>query len=114
MTAVFLDPPYADTATRDDNLYRCDSETVAHDVRAWAIEQGDNQLMRIALCGYDGEHDMPSTWDVEEWDAGTGYGGQAAEDTRTGNGKRERIWYSPACLPKKRSTQMTLFAAGKN
>src|SRR5208283_1658923 len=38
LTAVFLDPPYADTAKRDPELYRYDSESVAHDVREWAIE----------------------------------------------------------------------------
>ena len=95
-TGVFLDPPYADTAMRAGDLYRVDSETVAHGVREWAIANGDNPLLRIALCGYEGEHEMPSSWSVHEWSAGAGVGGQAEE--RTGNGKRERIWFSPACL----------------
>ncbi len=96
MTGVFLDPPYADTADRQSDLYRKDSEDVAHKVREWAIENGDNPLLRIALCGYDGEHVMPDTWSVHGWSAGAGLGGQAEE--RTENGKRERIWFSPACL----------------
>jgi hypothetical protein len=96
ITGVFLDPPYADTANRNNNLYRCESKTVAHDVREWAIEQGKNKLMRICLAGYDGEHQMPDNWLVHVWNAGEGYGGQATE--RTGNGKRERLWFSPACL----------------
>jgi DNA adenine methylase len=96
MTAVFLDPPYADTAHRNADLYAQDSLTVAHDVREWAIGAGVNPLMRIALCGYEGEHDMPADWAVHSWNAGEGYGSQA--DKRTGNGKRERIWFSPACL----------------
>lgn len=96
LTGVFLDPPYADTAERQSGLYREDSEDVAHAVRAWAVEHGTNPLMRIALCGYQGEHEMPTTWAVHEWSAGAGFGGQAAE--RTENGDRERIWFSPSCL----------------
>jgi hypothetical protein len=95
MTGVFLDPPYADTAKRQDNLYRQDSQDVAHDVREWAIANGDNQLLRIALCGYEGEHVMPDSWSVYAWNAGEGFGAQATE--RTENGEKERIWFSPAC-----------------
>ena len=101
-TAVFLDPPYADTANREPGIYREDSESVAHAVRAWAIENGANPLMRIALCGYEGEHEMPDNWAVHAWNAGAGYGAQKkqADDDETplGQGRRERIWYSPHCL----------------
>ncbi len=106
MTAVFLDPPYADTADRASDLYRVDDESVAHDVREWAIENGKRPDMRIALCGYEGEHVMPDSWSVQSWSAGDGFGGQASE--RTKNGKRERIWYSPACMS---SVQRDLFSA---
>jgi DNA adenine methylase len=95
-TAVFLDPPYADTAGRASDLYREDSESVAHGVREWAIANGANPLLRIALCGYEGEHAMPSDWRVYQWSQGDGFGGQAAQ--RTNNGDRERIWFSPHCL----------------
>jgi hypothetical protein len=95
LTGVFLDPPYADTADRAPDLYRTDSATVAHAVRAWAIRNGENPLLRVALCGYDGEHEMPASWAVYRWLAGDGFGGQATE--RTKNGQRERIWFSPAC-----------------
>ena len=105
LTGVFLDPPYADTADRAKNLYRKDCLNVAHDVREWAIANGDNKLLRIALCGYEGEHVMPDNWTVHEWSAGEGFGGQAEE--RTENGKRERIWFSPHCLGKQ---QADLFA----
>jgi hypothetical protein len=96
VTAIFLDPPYADTANRNKTLYRLDSESVAHAVREWAIEQGGNPLLRICLAGYEGEHQMPNDWQVFAWNAGAGFGGQAKE--QTGNGKRERLWFSPACL----------------
>ncbi len=104
LTGVFLDPPYADTASRTSDLYRVDCERIAHDVRAWAIANGERDDMRIALCGYDGEHDMPASWSVYEWNAGEGFGGQA--DERSGNGRRERIWFSPACV----TQQPSLFA----
>ena len=95
MTGVFLDPPYADTAKRASNLYRVDCEQVAHAVKEWAIEQGKNSLMRIALCGYSDEHVMPENWECFSWKQGDGYGGQAKE--RSNNGAKERIWFSPAC-----------------
>lgn len=95
MTAVFLDPPYSDKAKRGPDIYSHESLTVAHDVREWAIANGDNPLMRIALCGYEGEHVMPESWSVYSWNAGQGYGAQAS--VKKLNGKRERIWFSPAC-----------------
>lgn len=100
MTGVFLDPPYADTASRTKGLYATDCEQVAHKAREWAIEQGKNPKMRIVLAGYEGEHDMPSDWHVDEWEAIGGYGliSQDAEQTGRANKKRERLWCSPACL----------------
>lgn len=56
-TAVFLDPPYSAEAGRDANIYSEESLTVAHDVRRWCEEHGADPRLRIALCGYEGEHD---------------------------------------------------------
>ena len=99
MTGVFLDPPYADTATRTEGLYATDSESVAHQVREWAIEQGGNKNMRIVLAGYEGEHQMPSTWRTVEWKATGGYGLISDDEEQTGraNRGRERLWLSPHC-----------------
>lgn len=104
LTGVFLDPPYSDLANRTENLYAVDCIRVAHEVRDWAIAHGDHPLMRIAMCGYEGEHVMPDNWSVYEWNAGVGYGAQAEKQTE--NGKRERIWFSPLCQGPK---QRTLF-----
>ena len=95
-TGVFLDPPYADTANRCDKLYACDSLSVAHEVQKWCVENGDNPLFRIALCGYEGEHVMPATWEGLPWKASGGYSNQS----RLGNDNcaKERIWFSPHCL----------------
>ena len=96
LTGVFLDPPYSDEAERDDDLYSSDSGMVANEVRDWAISSGDNPDMRIALCGYEGEHAMPESWDCVAWKACGGYGSQANGSGRD-NAGRERIWFSPHC-----------------
>jgi hypothetical protein len=100
ITAVFLDPPYADTAERTEGLYAIDDLSVAHDVRAWATEQASNPLMRICLAGYDGEHAMPDDWEVVEWKAQGGFGSQNDDKDGIGrtNSARERLWFSPHCL----------------
>jgi site-specific DNA-adenine methylase len=97
LTGVFLDPPYADTAGRQDNIYSSDSNDVSHEVREWAIENGDNREMRIALCGYEGEHTMPDSWECVAWKGCGGYGSQGNGSGRE-NADRERIWFSPHCL----------------
>ena len=96
ITGVFLDPPYADTAKRTDDLYAVDCQSVAHDVREWAIANGDNPLLRIVLAGYEGEHAMPPTWRAHAWSAGNSYGSSKATP---GNRHKERLWFSPHCLP---------------
>ena len=97
LTGVFLDPPYADTANRDSELYAVDSLTVAHEVREWAIEHGDDQKMRICLAGYEGEHQMPESWECVEWKASGGYGSQRLGGDNE-NAAKERLWFSPNCL----------------
>lgn len=96
LTGVFLDPPYADTAKRSDGLYAKDSLSVAHDVREWAIANGDNPLMRIALCGYEGEHEMPDSWECVAWKAHGGYGSRTEKGLQ--NAHKERIWFNKYCL----------------
>ncbi len=97
LTAVFLDPPYIAQDSREANLYGTDDGTVATAVRAWAIERGDDPRIRIVLCGYEGEHDMPAGWRVVAWKAKGGYGSQGHGRGRE-NAKRERLWLSPHCL----------------
>lgn len=58
--------------------------------------------MRIALCGYTGEHDGEMTaagWTPVYWKAHGGYGTQAGADGRgRANAHREVIWFGPHCL----------------
>ena len=95
-TGVFLDPPYSDAAERDSNIYTQDDLTVARAVREWAIAQGSNPLMRIALCSY-GEAALPKGWQRFSWAAHGGYGVQRASE-RNNNRERETIDFSPHCL----------------
>ena len=105
LTGVFLDPPYSESADRNATLYRVEDLTIAQDVALWAMVNGDNPLMRIAVCGYEGEHTFPSSWDCIEWKAHGGYGNQGKAYA---NGARERIWFSPHCL-KPLASQLSMF-----
>ena len=101
--AVFLDPPY-DLAIRDKGCYATDSDGVAVRAREWAVEHGNDQSIRIALCGYQGEHAMPEGWSCYEWSAAGGY----SRDGSRGQSNRslERIWFSPHCLNPKHEGQL--------
>ena len=95
LTGVFLDPPYSH-AEREKNLYNEDND-ISGAVREWAIEAGKNPLMRVALCGYRGEYEMPSDWLTYSWSTNGGYGSQGHGRGRE-NKSREVVWFSPACL----------------
>jgi len=108
LTAVFLDPPYADTAERTPDLYRIDSLDVAHAVREWAIANGSDKKMRIALCGYEGEHVMPADWECFSWKASGGYS-IGKKSASSDNSRKERIWFSPHCIAANSDRQLDLF-----
>jgi len=88
--AVFLDPPYATSG----DLYAHAGGDVAIAVREWCISAP--RELRIILCGYDDEHDalLGHGWAVTEGKAGGG----AGYSTNSFNGRRERLWLSPACI----------------
>lgn len=96
LTGVLLDPPYASHLRTD--CYTHDSAGISSAVREWAVANGDNPLLRIALCGYVGEHDMPSSWECLAWKTRGGYGNLSVKGRGRENAGRERIWFSPACL----------------
>lgn len=97
LTGVVLDPPYDDGA-----IAYAGGQVDLQAVRSYAIEAGANPLMRVALCGYDGEHEMPADWECVPWKARGGYGSQGDGAGRE-NAGRERVWFSPACLRPQRS-----------
>jgi hypothetical protein len=93
---VFLDPPYTRTE-RTKDIYTQESD-VAEAVRDWATHHGDNPALRIVLCGYEGEHEMPDTWRQIAWKTHGGYGNNG-EGLGRDNKDRERLWLSPHCQP---------------
>lgn len=101
---VFLDPPY-DQDIRSDELYAEDERGVSRRAFEWAVAHGDDPELRIAFCGYAGEHQFPADWEEVAWKASRGYAG---EDNQ--NRELERIWFSPHCLkPSSATQQMALF-----
>jgi DNA adenine methylase len=87
IAGVLLDPPYSLT----DAVYAHDSKSISGEVREWALANGENPLLRIALCGHTAEgHEMLEShgWKVAKWKS-SGY--QGGDD-------RERIWFSPHCI----------------
>jgi hypothetical protein len=103
---IFLDPPYSDEAGRNNDIYNIDSLTVAHDVRRWCLENGDNPRYRIVLAGYEDEHaeHMPPSWRMMKWSAHTAYNTASSAERGDGNAEnrhKERLWFSPHCLHEK-------------
>lgn len=109
LTGVFLDPPYDMRVVQDkpgsdgnaatDVLYNQHDNDLSRKVAAWAIAHGDDPMLRIAVCGYEGEHDVfPSDWECIAWKANGGYANQAGETQGKVNASRERIWFSPSCI----------------
>jgi len=101
--AIFLDPPYS---TSGDPYAHVDTD-VAQAVREWCLTKADPS-MRIVLCGYDDEH---KELENAGWSVIAGRsGGGAGYSVRSDNGRRERLWMSPACLTM--NQQGDLFAEG--
>jgi site-specific DNA-adenine methylase len=98
LTGVLLDPPYSAEEARTSDLYRIESETVAHDVRAWCLANGPK--LRVVLCGYGTVHDalLDAGWTKTAWQANGGFGNQGQGQGRA-NAAREQLWCSPHCLP---------------
>lgn len=103
-TGVFLDPPYA--SEEHSVTYSAETSDTSRRVLEWAVANGGNPLLRIALCGYEGEHVLPASWECVPWKARGGYGSQG-NGTGRENSTRERVWFSPACM----RPDLDLFAA---
>jgi len=98
-TGIFFDPPYGSGAERHMGLYAKESGTVSVDVRNWCLARGTDPRIRICLAGYqdEGHEELESAgWTCEGWKAQGGYGNRSAKGKN--NAKKERLWFSPACL----------------
>jgi hypothetical protein len=84
-TAVFLDPPYKGY----ESLYIKDAQKklIASEVEDWCKENQND--MRIALCGHDGDYDLPG-WELFSWTRAATMGGTKTAD-------KEIIMFSPTC-----------------
>ena len=93
--AVFLDPPYDD----GEMDYSVGGRGIGADVRQWCLANGARPELRIALCGYEGDHEELEAhgWSVHAWKANGGYGAGQGNQADA-NSDRERIWFSPHCL----------------
>lgn len=105
VTGVLLDPPYEE----GNMAYGIAGEGSIDAVRAWALDAGQRPDMRVALCGYEGQHAMPAAWRCVAWKARGGYG-STRRDATNANAARERIWLSPACLALEPARQLALGA----
>jgi DNA adenine methylase len=94
-TAVLLDPPYGEGAM--DYAAGGNATGIAREVRDWAVANGGDPALRIALCGYEGAFDMPDDWECHVWKTRGGYGSQGDGEARE-NAARERIWFSAHCI----------------
>lgn len=96
---IFFDPPYSNVAGRDKNLYHTEDLTVAHKVREWCKEKGQNEKYRIVLAGYYEEHLelLDYGWRVIRWTANGGYGNTRKKSEYV-NRFREALFISPHCL----------------
>ena len=114
VTGVFLDPPYGTQADRDTNLYAHDDLTLAARVHQWALEHGGDRKLRIALCGYEGEHEALAAagWRMVPWRSSGGYSVGTNSPGRK-NRERERIWFSPHCLTDAASSPLFARAAAR-
>ena len=93
---IFLDPPY-DHKVRRKDIYNWDDATLSASVRQWCLEYGDDPRFRIALCGYEGEHEMPTTWEKVAWTARRCMS-RRYKTQNNENRFKERIWFSPHCI----------------
>lgn len=94
VTALLLDPPYGEGEQEYSAGGNGDGQ-IAADVWDWAVANGNDPLLRIAVCGYEDGRAIPPGWSALRWTARKGY--QVTEDA-VQNPRREVVWFSPACV----------------
>jgi DNA adenine methylase len=106
LTGVFLDPPYrkklkCGKKNRAATIYANDNSQnvgdLCDEVQAWCLRYGPDPLMRIVLCGLEGEYPEVEAagWQSIAWKSSGGYANQAGKKNE--NRHRERLWVSPHC-----------------
>lgn len=95
-TFVFLDPPYE--ALEHSVSYAANTARFG-EVSAWASEAGENEVLAVVLCGYEGTWTPPARWSALRWRTAGGYGSQGNGRGRA-NREREVAWFSPGAAPR--------------
>ena len=102
LTGLFLDPPYSLEKNKQTNVYGELSKqgNLNADLTKFLLENQNIDGFRIAICGLEGEYDLPKKyWDCVEWMGNSGY----ADKTKNKNREKERIWFNKQCInPNKR------------
>lgn len=122
LTGVFWDPPYrkklADgTINRHGHIYANDRVqdvgALCDEVQDWCIRWGDDPLIRIALCGLEGEYPLldAAGWEKMAWKSNGGYGNRSQRGKD--NSARERIWFNKGCQRPKTPAQGSMFSTAE-
>lgn len=103
IVGVFFDPPYGD----GNMSYAAggnDDTSIAAAVWKWAVENGDRERLKIAVCGYQDGRAVPEGWSVYQWKA---YGGYANQSGKTRGA--ETVWFSPHCYTPDDYSELPMF-----
>ena len=94
--SIFLDPPYSSARNM---AYRTDGD-LRSGIMRWCRENGGREDRRVAVCGYDGEYNelQNSGWTMYAWKGANGFTATRKAGANE-NRSKERIWFSPHCLP---------------
>jgi DNA adenine methylase len=105
---VFLDPPYGEGSMEYAAGGNADGG-IAADVWAWAVETATpaqtgpkrsqrDPVVRVCVAGYEDGREVPEGWSAVSWETAGGYGNQSTTTEARANARRERLWFSPACI----------------
>lgn len=94
ITAIYCDPPYSfDNRTK---VYK-EKTDIYREVCDWAVANGDNPRLRIAVSGYSDDYSFPDDWQKISWNTGGGMSSLGYNQGKI-NAKREVVYFSPHCL----------------
>lgn len=95
--AIFLDPPYS---SEYGDVYGGgfdDEGSLPDDVYEWCEAHGDDEDLRIAVCGYPQNWDAPDDWYQQTWTTQGGWSKSSPDDNPDAQ-KQECVWFSPHCI----------------
>jgi hypothetical protein len=94
--AIFLDPPYS---SKYGDVYGGgfdDEGSLPDDVYRWCEQHGEDEDLRIAVCGYASNWDAPESWYRRTWTTQGGWA-KSSRDANPDAQKEECVWFSPHC-----------------